>query len=214
MFKHYMILGLMGSHAVLQAGLFLPKQSIMVMVQKTSTAQMFAANYGVTPTWSVGLSRLTLYGIDGARDQNAFGIQSTYTLQRRYLDDGIINFYILGGLDRADSSLLGERTWGHHVGLWADYETTQRYIRLSIENYNLDPQPRSVTTLQGLYAPWASAYGRTTFWAGIELEKDSRKKIQVSPMIRLVNKAWWIDLGVTALGPDKGAVAFTFMKIF
>ena len=62
---------------------------------------------------------------------------------------------------------------GLHGGFWADHETRRIYGRLSTHSYVAGGRSQTVTTAQGLWAPYAADYEDIATWLGLQLERRS-----------------------------------------
>lgn len=147
----------------------------------------------------------------------AQGLQASYVFHRSFTEDGILNVYLIGGPFQVHAKTRPEKTTlGFEGALSADYETTQVYVRTTLERLESSVATQQTITVQALYAPWESSYNRPTIWFGVQgqVEKRHHEERSVAPIVRWVSRRWWVDAGVHVTGETRGKIFISVMHLF
>ena len=199
-----------------QAGLFLPKNTRMVMGMYSPDAQSLEFSYGFTRdlSGSVGWHRYESDDGDVRREYRV--LRANYLAYRAYGEAGIANVYVVGGPAWARDRESGDERLGAQLGFWADYETRRIYTRISSETHWTSAYSQTVNTAQALWAPYAADYEDIASWIGVQVERRNglSDATQVTPLLRFFQRNWWVDTGVSVNSAHRGDVFLNVMLLF
>ena len=196
---------------------FVPKGTTMGMVFRGPTMSRYDLSYGYSPVLALKVSRIEWDGTPFDAPLMAQGLQASYVFHRSFTEDGILNVYLIGGPFQVQEKTRPEKTTlGFEGALSADYETTQVYVRTTLERLESSVATQQTITVQALYAPWESSYNRPTLWFGVQgqVEKRHHEERSVAPIVRWVSRRWWVDAGVHVTGETRGKIFISVMHLF
>lgn len=206
------------------AGFFIPRDVTMFMFSASPDSQMADIAHGVRADLALSAGQSRYRSDDRRIDRHYTTLQGNWLIHRDYGADGITNLYLFGGPLLARSSEFvgagagsGDDTRaGLHGGFWADHETRRIYGRLSTHTYLAGGRSQTVTTAQGLWAPYAADYEDIATWLGLQLERRSglTDATQVTPLLRLFQRRWWVDVGVSVNREHRGDAFVNLMLLF
>jgi hypothetical protein len=212
------------------AGLFIAKGNHLFMNVYSPTAQEVQGLYGISREVSAGLAYKRYLEDGEARSSST--LQVNRLIHRWMTPDAVGNLYVYGNLGVSERSLPamvnhqhpgapvmpGRREDGniYAAGIWADYETRQFYSRLSSTRWIASDYQHTVTTAQLGLSPIRAEYDEIAPWVVIQAERKRglSRTTQVTPMLRLIYKAWWVELGATTSRANRGDVYFNVMHTF
>ena len=210
--------------AITGAGLLLPgaasalpmghHESWMLMLDSTPASRSFAANYAVAQTWAPGLTlrrwdEPAAHGATVLRE--SAGLSLTHRLHRWNLPHAQANLWLVGDagqLRRAGGHgrSAGEGGYGA-LAFMADYETTRVYLGGNLKLLRGGGQLRhDVARLRTGFAFWEPEYEGTQPWFIVEAERtryspgSMREGTLLTPMLRLIHRRWFVELGVNRDG--------------
>jgi hypothetical protein len=137
----------------------------------------------------------------------------TYTrlLQRWNAPHSQANLWFVGGLGAVrGSDFSGTRTlWA--PGLQVDYETARVYVAAFGRLYRARDLNHDYAAVRAGFSFYEVEYEETQPWLVLEARRmrDLSARTEVTPMLRLINKGWFVEFGVNQ---DKDA-RFNFMYI-
>ncbi|MCQ9378990.1 hypothetical protein [Methyloversatilis sp. XJ19-49] len=204
------------------AGFFIPRDITMFMFTASPDAQMAEVAHGFRADLSVAAGQSRYLSDDESIERRYTTLQANWLVHRHYGRDGIANAYIYGGPLAARGSAYdeagtdsGSRS-GVHGGFWMDYETRRIYTRLSTHLYHAGSQTQAVTTAQALWAPYAADYEDIALWFGLQAERRSTLSdaTQITPLVRVFQRRWWVDVGVSVNSQHRGDGFVNVMLLF
>ena len=198
------------------AGFFIPRDITMLMFTVAPDAQMAEIAHGFRADLSLAAGQSRYVSDDESIERRYTTLQANWLVHRSYLQDGIANAYLYGGPLAARGSAHDGTRSGVHGGFWLDYETRRLYTRLSTHLYHAGGQGQTVTTAQALWAPYAADYEDIALWFGLQAERRSglSDATQVTPLIRLFQRRWWVDVGVSVNSQHRGDGFVNVMLLF
>jgi hypothetical protein len=198
------------------AGFFIPRDITMFMFTASPDSQMAEVAHGLRANLSVAAGQSRYVSDDGLTERRYTTLQANWLVHRAYGSDGITNAYIYGGPLVARGSEFAGTHSGVHGGFWADHETRRIYARLSTHAYHAAGHTQVVTTAQGLWAPYAADYEDIATWIGLQAERRSglTDATQITPLLRLFQRRWWVDVGVSVNREHRGDAFVNLMFLF
>lgn len=214
------------------AGLFIAKGNNMVMSSFTPNAQ--------ESQWLYGLSRDVSAGVTFKRYIEHGDVRESVTLQGNRLvnrwmtPDSVGNLYVFANAGTSSTSrppsmpshlhpgapsTPGSRDRGGSViaaGIWADYETRQFYSRISSSRWLASHYGHTVTTAQLGVSPIKAEYEELAPWVVVQAEhkRGLSRVTQITPMVRLIYKSWWFELGGSTNRANRGDLYVNLMRNF
>lgn len=209
-------LSALASHA--HAGFFIPRDITMFMFAAAPDAQMAEVAHGFRADLSIAAGQSRYLSDDESIERRYTTLQANWLAHRHYGRDGIANAYLYGGplVARGSAYDEGGSRSGVHGGFWMDYETRRVYTRLSTHLYHAGGQTQAVTTAQALWAPYAADYEDIALWFGLQAERRSTLSdaTQITPLVRLFQRRWWVDVGVSVNSQHRGDGFVNVMLLF
>lgn len=189
-------------------------ESWMLMLDSTPSTRSLAANYAVAQTWAPGavLRRWDEPVVHGASVlRESAGLSLTHRLHRWNLPHAQANLWLLGDagqLRRAGGhgQTSGDSGYGA-AAFMADYETTRVYLGGSVKMLRGEDSLRhDVARVRTGFSFWEAEYEGIQPWLLIEAERTRYtagsvdKGTLLTPMLRLIHRRWFIELGVNRDG--------------
>jgi hypothetical protein len=178
------------------------KDSWMVMGDFDPNWRDLYANYAFTPQDAFGVD--TLYMRSDDKLQTLDLVDATYTrlIHRWNLPDAQANFWFMGGLGEArrydQRSGLSDTKWILSPGLQFDYETARVYFAAATQFYRAEQINHDMASLRTGFSFYETEFDETQPWFIIEARRmhDLSDKTEITPMLRLINKNYFIEAGV------------------
>jgi hypothetical protein len=159
---------------------------------------------------ALGASVITMRSDDHTRTRALAELTYTRLLKRWNAPNAQANVWFLGGLGvlRADGRSHAAVT----PGLQVDYETTRVYLMGTHRLYRARGIDHDYSAARAGFSFYETDYDQTQPWLIVEARRmhDLSDKVEITPMLRLVNKNYFVEAGVNA---DRQA-RFNFMYIF
>jgi hypothetical protein len=198
------------------AGFFIPRDITMFMFAASPDSQMAEVTHGVRADLSIAGGQSRYLSDDEGIERRFTTLQANWLVHRSYGADGITNAYLYGGPLLARGSEFDGTHSGLHGGFWADHETRRIYGRLSTHAYHAAGRTQLVTTAQALWAPYAADYEDIATWFGLQAERRSglSDATQITPLLRIFQRRWWVDVGVSMNREHRGDAFVNVMLLF
>jgi hypothetical protein len=193
------------------------KGSVMAMGDFSPNWQESFANYAFTPVDAVGIEGVRMRSDDKTLTRQAGQITYTRRLARWNTPDSQANVFLLSGV----GTLVGNNLAGSQAlftpGLQADYETTRVYASTVLRAYrgygagNANVK-HDYGSLRAGFSFYEADYDETQPWLIVEARrmKGLSERTEITPMLRLINKRYFIEAGVSTAKQAR----FNFMYIF
>lgn len=190
--------------------------SIMTMGDFNNNWQEAFANYAVTPRDAFGVSATHMRSDDENKTRTLEEITYTRLLQRWNLPNAQANLWFVGGIGelQGKNALTSER-FNEVVltpGMQFDYETTRVYFQVTHRLYRANDINHDFTSARAGFSFYESEYDSTQPWLILEARNMNglSDKIEVTPMLRLINKRFFVEAGIN----NSSQPRFNFMYIF
>ncbi|MES2952614.1 MAG: hypothetical protein V4858_29145 [Pseudomonadota bacterium] len=188
------------------------KDSWMAMGDFSPNWQEAFANYALTPRDAVGLSALAMRSDDGNTTRQVVDATYTRLLRRWNMPEAQANIWFTGGLGNiSGNDFSGSRTMAS-PGLQVDYETTRVYASATARLYRADGINHDYTSARVGFSFYAVDYDQIQPWLILEVRRmrDLSDQTEVTPMLRLIHKRYFVELGVNTASQAR----MNFMYIF
>jgi len=173
-------------------------------------------NYAFTPRDAVGVETAYMRSDDGNRARYLNSLTYTRLLQRWNSRDAQANLWFIGGIgalrlaDQAGAA--GETRTMLTPGIQFDYETTRLYFQATERLYRARDVNHDYTSVRVGFSFHEAEYEETQPWLILEARRmhDLSEKTEITPMLRLINKNYFIEAGVNNASEPR----FNFMYVF
>jgi hypothetical protein len=169
-------------------------------------------NHALTARDAVGIGGLYMRADDDKRlTRDVAELTYTRLVARWNAPHSQANVWFVGGIGAVrGSDFAGTRAiWA--PGLQLDYETTRVYVAAFGRLYRARDLNHDYAALRAGFSFYEAEYEQTQPWLVVEARRmrDLSARTEVTPMLRLINKGWFVEFGVNQ---DKQG-RFNFMYI-
>lgn len=190
------------------------QDSWMLMLDATPSARSLSVNYAVAQTWAPGVTlrrwdEPAAHGASVVRE--SAGVSLTHRLHRWNLPHAQANLWLVGDAGQlrqggGHGRAAGQGGYGA-LAFMADYETTRVYVGGSLKLLRGEDSLRhDVARFRTGFSFWEADYEDTQPWLIVEAERTSyspgamHESTKFTPMLRLINRRWFVELGVNRDG--------------
>jgi hypothetical protein len=188
------------------------KDSVMAMGDFGPNWREGFANYAFTARDAIGLGGVAMRSDDGLRTRDVAEVNYTRRLARWNLPDAQANIWLMAGLGPVTGNdFNGSRTL-FSPGVQLDYETTRVYVAANLRLYRAEGLNHDYASLRAGFSFYEVDYDETQPWLILEARKMNQlsDQTEITPMLRLVHKRYFVELGVNQSGQGR----FNLMYIF
>jgi hypothetical protein len=169
-------------------------------------------NYALTPRDALGVGALRLRSDDGRQSRTLSELNYTRLLKRWNLADAQANVWFFAGAGALrGNDFAGSRT-ALAPGLQVDYETTRVYLAATARLYRAEQIKHDFASLRAGFSFYEVDYDEVQPWVVLEARRmrELSDKTEITPMLRLVHKRFFVELGVN----NSEQARANFMYIF
>ena len=193
-------------------------ESIMAMGDFNNNWRESFINYAITPRDAFGVSATYMRADDKTKTRTLEEITYTRLLNRWNMPHAQANLWFMGGI----GALQGEnRPTGKGQdfdklmvtpGIQFDYETTRVYFAATHRFYRASDINHDYSAIRAGFSFYETEYDKTQPWLILEARNMNglSDKTEITPMLRFVNKNFFIEAGVN----NSREPRFNFMYIF
>ena len=173
-------------------------------------------NYAFTPRDALGLEMTYMRSDDQRKTRELASLTYTRLLQRWNNPSSQANLWFFGGLGAIDLSEQGGPTSPRRTlvspGVQFDYETTRVYLALTQRLYRAKDMNHDYSAVRVGFSFYDAEYDQTQPWLIVEARRMQglTEKTEITPMLRLINKDYFIEAGVNT----ERQARFNLMVIF
>jgi hypothetical protein len=170
------------------------------------------ANYAFTPRDAVGAGGLYMRSDDKSLRREF--LEATYTrlVHRINGEHSQANLWFVGGVGQLRGNDFSGNKTMLAPGISADYETTRFYVSGTLRLYRAPGINHDFASVRTGFSFYEVDFEETQPWLILEARRmrGLSDEIEVTPMLRLVNKRYFVELGVNTMKQAR----FNFMYIF
>ena len=169
-------------------------------------------NYAPTARDAVGVGGLYMRSDDKLTRRDLAEVTYTRLLQRWNTSDSQANAWLLVGVGAVEGNdFAGTRTM-FTPGIQLDYETARVYVSAMGRLYRASGINHDYGSVRAGFSFYETNYEETQPWLIVEARRmrDLSDGIEITPMLRLVNKGYFIEVGIN----NSHQIRFNFMYIF
>jgi hypothetical protein len=173
-------------------------------------------NYALTPRDALGASYIYMRSDDDTRTRDLAEITYTRLLKRWNMDHAQANIWFLGGIGGLRGNDFDGTKTMISPGVQIDYETTRLYFAATQRMYRAYGKGKDLnhdfSSLRAGFSFYEAGYEKTQPWFILEARRMQTlsEKIEITPMLRLINKSYFIEAGMN----NSSQLRFNFMYIF
>lgn len=194
------------------------KDSYMWMGDLSSNWRESFINYAITPRDAFGIEAVYMRSDDKSKTRTLEDVTYTRLLNRWNLPNSQANLWFIGGigaLQGEDQGASKDKDLDKVMftpGIQFDYETTRVYFQATHRLYRASDINHDFTSVRAGFSFYETDYDKTQPWFLLEARNMNglSDKIEVTPMLRLINKRFFVEAGVN----NSRDLRFNFMYIF
>lgn len=194
------------------------KDSYMMMGDFNNNWRESFINYAITPRDAFGVGATYMRSDDKTKTRTLEEVTYTRLLERWNMPHSQANLWFVGGigaLQGEDEGINGDRNFDKVMftpGVQFDYETTRIYFQATHRLYRASDINHDFTSVRAGFSFYETEYDKTQPWLILEARNMNglSDKVEVTPMLRLINKNFFVEAGVN----NSREPRFNFMYIF
>ena len=175
-------------------------------------------NYAITPRDAFGVSATYMRSDDKSKTRTLEELTYTRLLNRWNMPEAQANLWFVGGIGalQGEDKLAGkDRDFDKIMvtpGVQFDYETTRLYFAANYRFYRASNINHDYVSTRAGFSFYEPDYDKTQPWFVLEARNMNglSDKIEITPMLRLINKSFFIEAGINNASQPR----FNFMYIF
>lgn len=194
------------------------KDSYMIMGDFNNNWREAFINYAVTPRDAFGISATFMRSDDKTRTRTLEEITYTKLFHRWNMPHAQANLWLLGGIGalQGENERIGKNDNFNNImitpGVQFDYETTRIYFQATHRLYRASGINHDYNSVRAGFSFYETDYDKTQPWLIVEARNMNglSDKVEVTPMLRLINKSFFLEAGVNNFAQPR----FNFMYLF
>jgi hypothetical protein len=194
------------------------KDSYMVMGDFNNNWRESFINYAITPRDAFGVSATYMRSDDKTKTRTLEEVTYTRLMHRWNMPHAQANLWFMGGIGalQGEDERIGRDDDFDKImvtpGVQFDYETTRIYFQATHRFYRASDINHDFTSMRAGFSFYETEYDRTQPWFVLEARNMNglSDKTEITPMLRLINKNFFIEAGVNNFREPR----FNFMYIF
>ena len=189
--------------------------SVMTMGDFNQNWREAGFNYALTSRDALGLTHLEFCSDDHKDKREVDTLNYTRLLSRWNLTDAQSNLWLFMGIGEIRGSLDNQSIDSKFItspGFQFDYETTRIYFATTHKLYRASNLNHDTTSIRAGFSFYEADYEKTQPWFILETKYTNQisDKIEVIPMLRLINKNIFVEGGVNNSGQPRLNLMYTF----
>ena len=182
----------MQAHAAALMGF---EDSYMFKTEASKYSQELMFNYAFSVRHALGVEVMRM-SPKGKGETIMTGLNYTGLLKRWNLPHAQANFWFTTSIGEANGEHDG---FSYSPGIQLDYETTRVYFLAKARLLRAPGMNNDTAAIQGGFAFYEAGFDETQPWFVIEAKttRNFNPSMQVTPALRLINKNFFLELGVT-----------------
>ena len=189
--------------------------SVMTMGDFNQNWREAGYNYAITSRDALGLTHLEFRSDDHKDKREVDTLNYTRLLSRWNLTDAQSNLWLFMGIGEIRGSLDNQSIDSKFItspGFQFDYETSRIYFATTHKIYRASNLNHDTTSIRAGFSFYEADYDKTQPWFILETKYTNQisDKIEVIPMLRLINKNIFVEGGVNNGGQPRLNLIYTF----
>jgi hypothetical protein len=169
-------------------------------------------NHALTARDAIGVGGVYMRSDDKLKSRELAELTYTRLLQRWNAKDSQANVWLLLGAGSVQGNDFSGTKTMLAPGIQLDYETTRVYVAATGRLYRASGINHDYGSIRAGFSFYEADYEETQPWLIVEARRmqDLSDKTEITPMLRLINKDYFIEAGVN----NSRQIRFNFMYIF
>ena len=189
--------------------------SVMTMGDFNQNWREVGFNYAISSRDALGLTHLEFRSDDGKDKRQVDTLNYTRLLSRWNSTDAQSNLWLFMGLGEVRGSIDNQSIDSKFIaspGFQFDYETRRVYFAATHKLYRASNLNHDTTSIRAGFSFYEADYDQTQPWFILETKYTNQisDKIEVIPMLRLINKNIFVEGGVNNSGQPRLNLMYTF----
>ena len=189
--------------------------SVMTMGDFNQNWREVGFNYAISSRDALGLTHLEFRSDDGKDKRQVDTLNYTRLLSRWNSTDAQSNLWLFMGLGEIRGSIDNQSIDSKFIaspGFQFDYETRRVYFAATHKLYRASNLNHDTTSIRAGFSFYEADYDQTQPWFILETKYTNQisDKIEVIPMLRLINKNIFVEGGVNNSGQPRLNLMYTF----
>ncbi len=189
--------------------------SVMTMGDFNQNWREAGFNYALSSRDALGLTHLEFRSDDHKDKREVDTLNYTRLLSRWNLTDAQSNLWLFMGIGEIRGSLDNQSIDSKFItspGFQFDYETSRIYFATTHKIYRASNLNHDTTSIRAGFSFYEADYDKTQPWFILETKYTNQisDKIEVIPMLRLINKNIFVEGGVNNSGQPRLNLMYTF----
>ncbi len=171
------------------------EDSTMLMTEVGEYNQELMVNYAPSVRHAFGVEVMRM-SPKGERATTMTGLNYTGLLKRWNFPSAQANVWFMGSVGEAIGQFHG---FSYSPSVQFDYETTRLYFLAKVRMVRAPDMNNDVAAIQGGFSFYETDFDETQPWFVLEAKtiQNFNPGTQVTPALRLINKNYFLELGVT-----------------
>lgn len=188
------------------------KDSFMTMADLSPNWREAMVNYALTPRDAFGLTALRMRSDDESLTRDAAGVTYTRLVQRWNLPDAQANIWFIGALGSVKGKEFSSASTLVAPAVQIDYETTRLYASLSGRLFRGKDINHDTAVLRTGFSFYETDYDEVQPWFIVEVRRSRSltDKDEITPMLRLIHKRYFLELGVNDSSQFRASLMVTY----
>lgn len=188
------------------------KDSVMAMGDFSPNWREAWANHAWTARDAIGGGAVYMRSDDETRTRTLAEINYTRLLQRWNLADAQANIWFFAGAGAISGNDFPGAKLALAPGLQVDYETTRIYLAATGRLYRADDLNHDYASLRAGFSFYEVDYDEIQPWFVLEARymRGLSDETEVTPMLRLIHKSYFVELGVNNFKQARASFMFIF----
>lgn len=173
------------------------KDSTMLMGDMGSNWRELWVNYAITPRDAFGVGTLYMRSDDKTLTRQLNELTYTHLVKRWNFPDAQANVWLPVGIGEIRGNDFSNGKTAITPGLLLDFETQRIYLAASYRAYRAETINHDFRSARAGFSFYETGYDATQPWFILEARRmhDLSDETEITPMLRLVNKRFFIELG-------------------
>ena len=189
--------------------------SVMTMGEFNQNWREAGFNYAITSRDALGLTHLEFRSDNHKDKREVDTLNYTRLLSRWNLPDAQSNLWLFMGIGEIRGSVDNQSLDSKFIaspGFQFDYETTRIYFATTHKLYRASNLNHDTTSIRAGFSFYEADYDQTQPWFILETKYTNQisDKIEVIPMLRLINKNIFVEGGVNNSGQPRLNLMYIF----
>jgi hypothetical protein len=171
------------------------EDSFMLMTETGEYNQELMINYAPSVRHAFGVEVMRM-SPKGERATTMTGVNYTGLLKRWNMPSAQANLWFMGSVGEATGQFDG---FSYSPSVQFDYESTRLYFLAKVRAIRAPEMNNDTAAMQAGFSFYETGFDETQPWFVLEAKttRNYNPSMQVTPALRLINKHYFVEIGVT-----------------